>query len=68
MVNSDDLLLHQLHDETRIKVEGSDVMLGAKASNLLGPAVHELASHAITCRQADEDRLHLTVSWDVERG
>lgn len=61
----DELLLHQLQDESRVKVTGPDMMLGIKASNLLGLAVHELASHAVTCRIENESDLTLMISWTV---
>ncbi|MFN3818221.1 HWE histidine kinase domain-containing protein [Blastomonas sp.] len=61
----DELLLYQLQDESLVKVSGPDMMLGIKASNLLGLAVHELASHAVTCRVESGNALTLAISWTV---
>ncbi|GGB72224.1 HWE histidine kinase domain-containing protein [Blastomonas aquatica] len=61
----DELLLHHLQDDSRVKVEGADIMLGVKASNLLGLAVHELASHAVSNPASTEDALTISVAWTI---
>lgn len=64
----DELMLHHLQDESQVKVEGPDVMLGIKGSNLLGLAVHELASHLVANGHTEDAPFSLVVSWGVEPG
>jgi PAS domain S-box-containing protein len=64
----DELMLHHLHDENQVKVEGPDVMLGIKGSNLLGLAVHELASHLVAHGQIEDAPFSLLVRWGIEQG
>ncbi|MFN3474899.1 MAG: sensor histidine kinase [Blastomonas sp.] len=64
----DELLLHHLQDESQIKVEGPDVMLGIKGSNLLGLAVHELASHLVEHGRTEDAPFSLVVGWGLEHG
>lgn len=47
---------------------GPDVMLGTKAANLLGLAVHELASHAVTQHSPNDPPFDLEISWRLEHG
>lgn len=62
----DELLLHHLHDESQVIVDGPDVMLGIKGSNLLGLAVHELTSHLVAHGRIDDAPFALSVCWGIE--
>ncbi|WP_197275770.1 HWE histidine kinase domain-containing protein [Blastomonas sp. AAP25] len=62
----DELLLHHLQDESQVSVDGPDVMLGIKGSNLLGLAVHELANHLVAHGRIDDAPFALAISWAIE--
>ncbi|MDM7956077.1 HWE histidine kinase domain-containing protein [Blastomonas sp.] len=64
----DELMLHHLQDESQVRVDGPDVMLGIKGSNLLGLAVHELASHLVANGRTEDGPFSLAVSWGIENG
>ena len=62
----DELLSHHLSDEDQVSAEGPDVMLGVKAANMLGLAIHELASHAVTFGGDGGPQPRLIVRWGIE--
>lgn len=62
----DELMLHHLQDESQVQVEGPDILLGIKGSNLLGLAVHELASHLVAHGRTEDAPFSLKVGWSVE--
>jgi PAS domain S-box-containing protein len=62
----DELLSHHLSDEDQVSAEGPDVMLGVKAANMLGLAIHELASHAVTFGGDGSPQPRLIVRWGIE--
>lgn len=63
----DELMLHHLQDESQVRVEGPDVMLGIKGSNLLGLAIHELASHLVAHGRTEDGPYCVAVGWGVEQ-
>lgn len=62
----DELMLHHLQDEQQVTAEGPDIPLGVKTANLLGLAIHELASHAVTFQPNSHALPRLTVRWGVD--
>ncbi|WP_193746687.1 HWE histidine kinase domain-containing protein [Blastomonas sp. AAP53] len=62
----DELLLHQLQDERQVQADGPDILLGVKAANLVGLAIHELASHAVSFADDPEVPPRLTVRWGID--
>jgi PAS domain S-box-containing protein len=62
----DELMLHHLQDEAQVRAEGPDILLGVKAANLLGLAIHELASHAVTFDEDTSPPPRLTVRWGID--
>lgn len=62
----DELLSHHLQDEKRVTVEGPDILLGVKTANLLGLAIHELASHAVTFVADRSPPPRLIVRWGID--
>lgn len=64
----DELVSHHLIDDDRVRVEGPDIMLGVKAANMLGLAIHELASHAVTFGDPNDPPTRLQVRWWIDYG
>lgn len=62
----DELLSHHLGDEDQVCAEGPDIMLGVKAANMLGLAIHELASHAVTFGDPGDPPPRLQVRWGID--
>lgn len=62
----DELLLHQLQDERRVSAEGPEILLGVKTANLLGLALHELASHAVTFVPEASPPPKLIIRWGID--
>lgn len=62
----DELLIHHLDDEGQVSADGPDIPLGVKTANLLGLAIHELASHAVTFAPDATQPPKLTVRWGVD--
>ena len=62
----DELMLHHLQDEQQVSAEGPDIALGVKTANLLGLAIHELASHAVTFPPDSVVSPRITVRWGID--
>ena len=62
----DELLSHHLSDEDQVRTQGPDIMLGVKAANMLGLAIHELASHAVTFGNPSDPPPRLEVRWGID--
>lgn len=63
----DELLSHHLRDEAQVSAEGPDIMLGVKAANMLGLAIYELASHAVTFGGKDSPPPRLNIRWGIDQ-
>lgn len=62
----DELLIHHLQDERQVSAKGPDILLGVKTANLLGLALHELASHAVIFMPDSATPPRIAVRWGID--
>ncbi|WP_424813173.1 HWE histidine kinase domain-containing protein [Roseococcus sp. YIM B11640] len=63
---ADELLAHAAREGNRLSIRGPAVRIKPRAAELVGLAIHELATNAVKFGALSEPEAHLAIGWELE--